>query len=331
MSVSHINIAEVRQKGKILILIPVYDDWEALILLLGHLDAVLLNYETDVEILIVDDASKVPFSHRLPLLRRINRIDILELRRNLGHQRAIAIGLAYIEAHSPCGAVVVMDSDGEDSPKDVPKLINKCTEEAFGKLIFARRVKRSEGPLFTLFYALYKRAYKILTGQNIRMGNFSIIPFDILQRLVAVSEIWNHYAVGALKAKVQYSELATRREKRLAGRSKMNFTSLVTHGLGAISVHGEVVGVRLLMATSLLILFSLAGIAVVVSIKIFTTLAIPGWATYVGASLLIILIQAVSISLFFVFIILSSRNNYSFLPMRDFSNFILRSKTIYHE
>ena len=333
MSVGHTNTDtdETLQDRKILILLPVYNDWEALTLLLERLDAELLSHVTKAEVLIVDDASEVPFNQRLPPLRGISRVDVLELRRNLGHQRAIAIGLAYIEAHRPCEAVVVMDADGEDSPSDVPKLIDKCAEYAFGKLIFARRVKRSEGALFTFFYLLYKMAYKILTGQNIRMGNFSIIPFGVLRSLVAVSEIWNHYAVGAIKGKVPYAEILTRREKRLAGRSKMNFVSLVIHGLAAISVHGEVVGVRALIATSVLILLSLAALAVVVAIRLFTTLAIPGWATYAGAALIIILIQGVSVSLFFVFIILSSRNNYDFLPMRDFSNFVLNAKTIHHE
>ena len=104
----------------------------------------------------------------------------------------------------------------------------------------------------------------------------------------------------------------------------MNFISLVTHGLSAISVHGDVVGVRLLIATTLLILFAIAGICVVVVIRLLTDLAIPGWATYVVALLLIILIQAVTLSLFFIFLVLSNRDNASFLPERDYVHFISR-------
>jgi hypothetical protein len=146
--------------------------------------------------------------------------------------------------------------------------------------------------------------------------------------LVAVSEVWNHYAVGAFKARVPYAEIRTARGKRLAGKPTMNFVSLVSHGLSAISVYGEVVGIRLLIATLLLMTASIIGIAVAVTIKFTTTLAIPGWTTYVVALLLIILMQAISLSLFFIFIVLSGRNNYSFMPLRDYHYFISGIHTV---
>ena len=84
----------------------------------------------------------------------------------------------------------------------------------------------------------------------------------------------------------------------------MNFVSLVTHGLSAISVYGDVAGVRLLLGTCGLIFLSVTGISLVVVVRFVTDLAIPGWATYVVALLLIILMQAVTLSLFFIFLVL---------------------------
>ena len=78
-------------------------------------------------------------------LRAIGRVEVLHLRRNLGHQRAIAIGLAFVEAERPrCRAVVLMDSDGEDAPEDVPRLVARCEQEGRRKIVFAERTKRSE-------------------------------------------------------------------------------------------------------------------------------------------------------------------------------------------
>lgn len=313
-------------------MIPVFDDWKSLILLLPLLDENLNDNQLSVEIIVVDDGSSVSFEKAqmtLPKFDNLSKISILELKRNLGHQRAITLGLAFAADELDCDAAVVMDGDGEDKPEDVVRLIGKCREENFSKMIFAKRSKRSEGFAFRFFYTLYKFFYKILTGRAIRFGNFSVVPRRILRRLVVVSEVWNHYAVGALKARVAYLEIDTSRGSRLSGTSKMNFISLVTHGLSAISVYGDIAGVRLLVATCGLIFLSLIGISLVVIVRLVTDLAIPGWATYVVALLLIILMQAVTLSLFFIFLVLNNRDNASFLPERDYKYFISEVYEVY--
>ena len=316
-----------------IILIPVFNDWKALSILLEKLDQYLQDRSIAIEVLVVDDASTVSPHEAFNNLnfKALKKIHVLELRRNLGHQRAIAIGLAFIEANLTSLAVVVMDADGEDDPGDVIKLIDKCQEYEYTKLIFAQRSKRSENRKFRLFYWLYKNFYKVLTGQNIRVGNFSIIPHKILRRLVVVSELWNHYAVGVLKARVPYTEISCVRGVRLAGHPQMNFVSLVTHGLSAISVYGDVVGVRLLVSSLILIILTAIIMLTVVVIKLFTTLAIPGWASYIVALLSIIFIQFVMLSMFFIFTILSGRNASSFIPKRDYHYFVLTIQTVFSQ
>jgi len=309
----------------IMILIPVFNDWRALGMLLTRLDESLRRADMEVEVLAVDDASSTEnYGDFIPAnLKAIKRVDVLELTRNLGHQRAIVVGLAYVEANVACQVVVVMDGDGEDDPADVPRLIERCRDEGYEKMIFAERAKRSESLPFKLFYLAYRRLYRLLTGYEIRVGNFSVVPRRVLRRLVGTSEIWNHYAVGALKARVPSVQVPIKRGTRLAGKSKMSFPSLVTHGLSAISVHGEIVGTRLLVATFFLMLLVVFGLVSVVVIRVATDLAIPGWASYVGGLFLIILMQTVTLSLFFSFLILSGRNASNFMPQRDHEYFVL--------
>jgi len=102
----------------------------------------------------------------------------------------------------------------------------------------------------------------------------------------------------------------------------MDFVSLVTHGLSAMSVFAEVVGVRLLVATSVLSCIALAGLIAVLAIRLGTGLAIPGWASMVAGCLMIILLQACIMSLIFVFVSLQWRNNLTFLPLRDYRYFL---------
>ena len=132
-----------------------------------------------------------------------------------------------------------------------------------------------------------------------------------------------------MKAKVPYVEVPTKRGVRLAGRSRMNFPSLVRHGLSAISVHGDVVGVRMLVVTCLLMILAFVSIVVVLGIKLTTDLAIPGWASYLSMLLFVVLMQALMLSLFFSVLILNARNATSFLPQRDYRYFIMRVRRVY--
>jgi hypothetical protein len=314
---------------RILILIPVYEDWEALHTVIERLDEELTRHELRASIVLVDDASSSVPEEIVPHhLRAIESVRLVTLRRNLGHQRAIAVGLAYAHEHLACDVVVVMDADGEDDPADVPRLIAECAAGNFQRIMFARRAKRSEGVRFIAFYVLFKALYRLMTGADMRVGNFSVMPFAILRRVIAVSEIWNHYAGGVMKARIPFATIDTRRGRRLAGKPQMNFVSLVTHGLSAIAVHGDVLGVRMLIGTSMLVVFAAMAIIAAVAIRLGTHLAIPGWATYVVAFAVLMIMQAISLSLFFIFIILGGRSHLDMIPQRDHVYFILESRVL---
>ncbi|MEB3311725.1 MAG: glycosyltransferase [Snowella sp.] len=316
---------------QVLFIIPVFNDWVSFITLLENLDQALNNQGICAEILAVDDASIIPVNDKVYQLNliAIKWVNVLKLKRNLGHQRAITIGLAYAEANCSADMVVVMDSDGEDTPEDVIRLIYACTEANYAKIVFARRSQRSESWLFKFFYRAYCFSYRLLTGFDIRVGNFSAIPFKMMPRLLAVSEIWNHYAAGILKSKLPHFDIPTRRGYRYHGKSTMNFTSLVIHGLSAISVHGETVGVRLLMVSFGLMGFITTILLTVIGIRLMTNLAIPGWASYVAVALFSVILQVFIISLSFIFLVLIGRNNTSFLPKRDYHHFVLTLEEIF--
>lgn len=317
-------------RGRLVVLIPIYNDWFACSKLLAELNAVFTERGLAAVVLIVDDGSSVPAEGIFSdwQFAAFSQVGVLKLKRNVGHQRAICLGLAYIEANVPCETVVVMDGDGEDSPQDVPKLLAQCRTDENEKIVFAERARRSESLVFRLFYALYRVLHRILTGQAVRVGNFSVIPYLRLRSLVVVPELWSHYAAAVFKSRLPYSSIPTVRAKRLDGKSSMNFVGLVTHGLTAISVFSEVVGVRLLLAASLLAALSVTGIAAVVAIRLMTDLAIPGWATFSAGILLIILVHTVLSAIIFSFVILHGRNGVGFLPARDFHLFVDDVRTV---
>lgn len=324
-------VGHARGDLPLVIVTPVFNDWESLGLLVDHLDASLAERRMTGHVVAVNDGS-IEQTDGLNLtdpLRAVCCVEVVDLTRNLGHQRAIAVGLSYVADRYDPDAVVVMDSDGEDAPADVPRLIEKYRQEGMQKLIFAERVKRSEPLKFRVFYGFYKILFRLLTGQVYRVGNFSVIPRGCLASLVTVSEIWNHYAAAVFKSRQPHAFLPTPRAARLKGRSKMNFTQLVIHGLSAISVYGDNVGVRLVVLSSLMIVISFAGIVVVVAIRLLTTLAIPGWASMAMGNLVLLLFQSVLLSAAFSFTVLSGRQGASFFPIRDYHPFVRRVRQLH--
>jgi polyisoprenyl-phosphate glycosyltransferase len=255
-------------------------------------------------------------------LNNLVGLESLRLRRNLGHQRAIAIGLSFIHAERQCDAVVIMDADGEDKPEDVPRLIETFLSEKSRKVIFAERGRRSASWTFRICYLLYRWGHRLLTGIAVKVGNFSIIPAAHVATLAVVSDTWNHYAASVFKSRIPYRMLPTSRGKRIAGDSKMNFVALVLHGLSAISVFAEIVGARLTLAILTLVGFLMALLVAVPMIRWGTDLAIPGWATTAAGLLLVIVLQMLTVALGLTILVLFNRNNLSFLPVRDYRYFI---------
>jgi glycosyltransferase involved in cell wall biosynthesis len=319
---------------RVVILMPLRDDWTSAAELIRQIDKSICSLAPHVDVVLVDDGSilKCEPSDFPSILFAVRSIRVLRLRRNLGHQRAIAIGLAHIEKNIGCDAVLVMDADGEDTPEGVLQLLEAYSDSGGTEAIFAQRSRRSESLVFRSFYLFYKVLHRCLTGVSVRVGNFSILPSQYLGTLSAMSELWNHYAAAVFRSELPFTSIPIPRGYRIAGTSRMNFVGLVTHGLGAISVFGDVVGVRLLIGSVVGSFLAFLGIAVVVITRLFTNQAIPGWATYASGTLAVILIQCITIAAGFTFFMLSNRTNLGFLPLRDYPLFVADIVDLYtHE
>lgn len=309
---------------RVAVCIPIYNDWPSVMLLLSRIDAVIGDLRIDTDVMLVDDGSTEALPKwNAPPLRALKRVRVLRLRRNLGHQRAIAIALTYLYEHAPHDFVVIMDGDGQDDPDDIGRLLDRACAHDGRTVVFARRTRRSENLAFRAGYSLFRLAHRLLVGRDVNVGNYSVLPWSQLARLVAVSELWNHYAASVVHARIPTDMVDAPRANRLTGRSQMNLTSLVTHGLSAISVYSDRVGVRLLFALAASVLAIVLVIAVVIGVRLFTTLAIPGWATTAVGLLVLLIVNLLSVSLLMVFFTLRARTESSFIPQRDYRFFVL--------
>ena len=179
------------------------------------------------------------------------------------------------------------------------------------RIIFAARRRRIEGLAFRAGYALYRFCHWLLTGIEVRIGNFSIVPRRLIGAIVVSSESWSHYAASVVKARLPFTTVPMDRGTRLAGQSRMNYVALVTHGLSAMSVFRELAGTRLLLA-------SCAAAAVLLALAPMFFFG-PGILLFI---ILLVTIQAVAASFVLAFFILGGRDQSSFLPIRDYRFFI---------
>jgi glycosyltransferase involved in cell wall biosynthesis len=307
----------------IVILIPTFNDWESAGLLLESLNGVARDHSIDAQVLFLDDgstdAAPTNFAVNCTALRGVS---ILHLRRNLGHQRAIATGLVYVYQNLTCEAVVVMDGDGEDRPRDIPVLLEKLASSGNRDIVFAARAKRLEHWSFRALYRVYRLLHVLLTGDHVRVGNFSVAPFSSLAQIVVIPEIWNHYAAAVIRSRLRFTTVPIERGARLAGRSKMNFIGLLLHGLSAFFVYGEIVGARLLVAIAVALTLEVALAALGIAVNLTTNFSILALFLYAAMALGLLLLQAIPLALILVFTVIGSRVNVGFLPIRDCPYFV---------
>ena len=328
------RVRDPMTKSPFVILLPVYEDWDSVRLLLPRIDYALAQANIAARILIIDDGSSVrcPTDLVSSDLRCITQVAALLLRGNLGHQRAICIGICTVSASpewSDCEGVIVMDADGEDSPADVPRLVERFRASGGREAVFARRLRRAEGPIFRLFYQLFRLLHRLFIGIPVQMGNFSLLPMGAVTRLTVVAELWNHYAAACVHSRLPIALVPTTRARRMAGRSRMNFAGLVAHGLAAISVFGERIGARALLAVVSIACVLLLTAVFALAMRVVTGMALPAWSGIAAAVSAILLMQALLLALLFSLLTLSARAAGHFIPARDYRWFVDRIDTVW--
>jgi glycosyltransferase involved in cell wall biosynthesis len=310
---------------KVRLVVPVFNDWPAFSIFLRELNRAASTFSVRIAVSAVNDGSTdaPTFSPDYLLnLNNLESVEIIHLSVNVGHQRAIAIGLCVAVEDDDCDAVLIMDADGEDSPDVIEKLM-QAAEGRSDYCVVAQRRKRSENLTFKLSYLVYKFIFKLLTARQINFGNFSLLSRSYARRLVKIADLWNNLPAAILRSKLPFKSVPVDRAQRYTGKSKMNFTSLIVHGLSGISVYAEVIFVRLILLTvALACLSGFSVVAVFILRLYFPWLATPGWATTVSFGMLIILVQVLSVTLSSILMLLNSRVQRLIIPIVDYKVYV---------
>ena len=228
---------------KIIILIPVYNDWESLKKLLIEINANIRYFnEISFECLIVNDASTIQ-PPKLNKPSNFESVELLNMRENRGHARCNAFGLRYIFQNKKFDNLILMDGDGEDRPEEIKSLVEKIKSNPDFSVV-AKRIKRSEGPFFQTLYQLHKLITFIFTGQNINFGNYSILTRSDVEKLHSEPSMWSSFSGSVKKNLKDLNEINSIRGLRYFGPSQMSLLKLIIHSLSIIAVFKYVVFLR---------------------------------------------------------------------------------------
>lgn len=306
-------------KYPIAIVIPIHNDWTSAQYLVTALDRVLSHSAQPCHVILVDDGStERPMF--VTSVSWIKSIRIVRLAVNLGHQRAISVGLT-VAAELNVVSVVVMDGDGEDQPDDLIAMLVKgaSTPEA---IICAQRTRRSEPLRFRFFYKIYKFSFRLLTGTQIDFGNFMVIPMRAVRTLLRTPAAWNHLAAAVMRSRIRIIRVPTSRGTRYDGESRMNFEALVLHGMSAISVYADVAFLRILLGTFVFIAINAVIILFAIAIRLLTSYATPGWATTVVGNSVNLSMESLVFAGLSLGLLLQGRSSKSATPLQEASQFI---------
>ena len=220
---------------KIKILIPIYNDWQSASKLIDEINDLSISSEYEISTIIVNDASNHDRLEENKDLKNIHSYKIINMKKNQGHARCIAVGLKYIFEKEDFDYVIPMDGDGEDRPIEIKDFLDQINTSD-GKPIVGLRVKRSESLLFQICYKIHKVITLAFTGKSIKFGNFTCLPKSTVEKMVNEKATWNSFSGSLTKVEQELKTIPSIRGTRYFGPSKMSFYNLIKHSLSIISV-----------------------------------------------------------------------------------------------
>ncbi len=217
----------MRYTNSLSVVIPIYNDEEVIGELLRRLTAVVEDIVGEYEIILVDDGSR---DHSWEIMQQEcaqrTHLRIARLSRNFGQQNAIAAGLSLTTKE----LIVLMDSDLQDRPEDIPLLIDALLADKEATMAIAQWEERKDSRMKIAVSRLFQRVSNRITDihQMPRLGIFRVMKKSVVDELrnfpertaTAVSLL---YYIGH-----KYVAVPLKRDARFAGKSGYNLSKMLS-------------------------------------------------------------------------------------------------------
>jgi glycosyltransferase involved in cell wall biosynthesis len=215
------------------VVVPVYNEFEALPALLSELRRVLSEINQAYEVVFVDDGSA---DGSADLLKKVAaedpKVKVLFFSRNFGHQAAITAGLDIAGGD----AVVVMDADLQDPPELLPEML-KLLQQGYD-VVSAQRITRSGESAIKKFTAkLFYWGIQRMVDNRVQreVGDFRMFSRRAITAIRQLRE--QHRFMRGMVAWLGLPEviLPFHRSARVAGETKYSGWKMLRFAWTAIS------------------------------------------------------------------------------------------------
>ena len=256
-------------KQSISVVVPIYNDSEVIHELIKRLSPVLESITADYEIILVDDGSRDDSWLQMLAVRQANpSIKAVRLSRNFGQQSAIAAGLSLTSKE----LIVLMDSDLQDRPEDIPVLIDALLADEKATMAIAQWEERKDSRFKLAVSRLFQRVSNSITEIHTmpRLGIFRVMKKSVVEELRNFPEktattVSLLYYIGS-----RYVAVPLKRDARFAGKSGYNLSKMLAltfarifsfsmFPIRIVTYLGALLCVGSMMAALALIIYKLVG------------------------------------------------------------------------
>ena len=208
------------------VVVPIFNDQEVIAELHRRLQPVLEAITEDYEVILVDDGSRDHSWDEMLAVRKANsRVRAVRLSRNFGQQSAIAAGLSLTTKD----LIVLMDSDLQDRPEDIPVLIDALLANEQATMAIAQWEERKDSRMKLAVSRLFQRVSNRITEIHTepRLGIFRVMKKSVVDELKNFPEktattVSLLYYIGS-----KYVAVPLKRDARFAGRSGYNLSRML--------------------------------------------------------------------------------------------------------
>ena len=264
---------------KLSLIVPCYNEEEALPIFYKEVSKVLATIDCDCEILFVNDGSK---DNTLKVIKEISEKDdkvvYLSFSRNFGKEAAMYAGFCNAKGDY----VAVMDADMQDPPSLLPEMLKKI-EEGYDSVATRRVSRQGEPPIRSAFARMFYKIINHISEADIVDGarDFRLMKRCMVDAIVEMGE-FNRFSKGIfgwIGFKTYW--LPYENINRVAGETKWSFWKLFKYAIDGIINFSQV---PLSVASWFGILMTIVAFVAVIVIVVRKLLfgdPVAGWASTV--------------------------------------------------
>ena len=241
------------KKTQITIVSPVYNAQNWLIHFYTAILSVLKSQKYNYNIFLVDDGSQDNSWKMIQQLHESDRnVTGIRLSKNFGQHKAILAGLRECELNSKY--YIIMDSDLQDDPSDILKMLESAREGA--EIVHSHRIKRADKWVIRFLIKMVHFVLALFSDlpRHKGVGNFKLISHKVLEAYRTIQNPFPIFEADLSKLGFPQKYISVKRNERVSGKSGYNLRKWLSFVI-PILFHYSYLPAILILFTGLVCIF----------------------------------------------------------------------------